>query len=135
EVGAVHLLEIDELAGRAHYRDRHAPIVLLRLGHGGGGDGFGLLVGDGRTIVGRRLLREGAAAERERRADAERDQELSSHGPASKSSRRRSHRHGHCRRGVMMLSKIRRLLPARGTVVAGPRWAGGLWHGFGLISS
>src|SRR5436190_9429273 len=45
-LGAVHLLEIDELAGRADDGERHAPVVLLGLGKGGGRDRLGLLVVD-----------------------------------------------------------------------------------------
>src|SRR5262245_50016756 len=92
-LGAVHLLEIDELAGRAHDRERHAPVVLLGLGEGGGGDRLGLIIGDRRAVVGRRsgrrrgcrLLRQGGAAERQGRTDAERNQKTSSHGPVSTS--------------------------------------------------
>jgi hypothetical protein len=44
------------------------------------------------------LLRQRRAAERQRQADAERDQDIKSHGPVST-----------WHRGVMMLSKIGRL--------------------------
>src|SRR5262249_34321511 len=99
QLGAVHLLEIDELAGRSHDRQRHRRIAFLGLGQRGGGDGLCLLIGDGGAVVGRRrkwsrgrrrLLRQRRAAERQRRADAERDQDIKSHGPVS---RRISQRH------------------------------------------
>src|SRR5262249_32803201 len=99
QLGAVHLLEIDELASRSHDRERHGRIAFLGLRQRGGGDGLCLLIGDGRAVVGgarkgsggrRGLLRQRRAAERQRRADAERDQDIKSHGPAS---RRISQRH------------------------------------------
>src|SRR5262245_14412784 len=90
-LGAVHLLEIDELAGRTDDGERHAPVVLLGLGQGGGGDRLGLLIGDRRAVVGRwsgrrrgcRLLRQSGAAERQGRTNAERNQKTSSHGLVS----------------------------------------------------
>src|SRR5262245_33702693 len=92
-LGAVHLLKIDDLARRADDRERHAPVVLLGLGEGGGGDRLGLLIGDRRAVIGRggrrrrgrRLLRQGGAAEGHRGANAEQDQQTSSHGPVSTS--------------------------------------------------
>src|SRR3954447_21783867 len=97
-LGPVHLLEIDELADRSHDGEGHPPIVLLGLGKSSGCDGLRLFVGDGRTIVRwrnrgsawgrrgcrrRRLLRQRRGAEHQRRADAERDQDMKSHGPVS----------------------------------------------------
>jgi len=80
-LGPIHLLEIDELARRPDDGERHPPIVLLGLGKGGGGHSLGLLIGDRRPIVGRRhrLLGQGRAAERQPRADAQRDHKTSSH--------------------------------------------------------
>src|SRR5215471_5851252 len=93
ELRAIHLFEIDELARGADDRERHAPIVLLGLGKRRGGDRLRLLVGDGRSVIGRRrrgrsggrgrLLPQHGPGERQRRADAERDQDVKSHGPVS----------------------------------------------------
>src|SRR5262249_2984621 len=104
QLGAVHLLEIDQLAGRSHDRQRHRRIAFLGLGQRGGGNRLCLLIGDGGAVVGRRRkgrrrwLRQRRAAERQRRADAERNQDIKSHGPVSTGYR-----------SVMMLSKIGRL--------------------------
>src|SRR6266481_9623685 len=57
QLGAIHLLEIDELAGRSHDGDRHPPVVFLCLGKSGGGDRLGLLSGDRRAVVGQRTRR------------------------------------------------------------------------------
>src|SRR5262249_42758367 len=69
-------------------------------GAGGGGGAGGWGAGGGAWGGGAGLLREGRPCEGERRADAERDQDVSSHGPVSQRV---------ARRGVMMLSKIGRL--------------------------
>src|SRR5262249_25079398 len=103
-LGAVHLLEIDQPARRSQDRQRDRRIALLGLGRRGGGNRLCLLIGDGRAVVGRRrkgrrrLLRRRRAAERQRRADAERNQDIKSHGPVSTGYR-----------SVIMLSKIGRL--------------------------
>src|SRR5262245_578589 len=89
QLGAVHLLEIDELAGRSHDCERHGRIAFLGLGKRGGGNGLCLFIGDRRAIVGGRrrgsrgLLRQRRAAKGQRRADAERNEGIKSHGPVS----------------------------------------------------
>src|SRR6202034_3498324 len=80
ELAIVVALEIDELAVRIDDRDAHAaPVALLQLGDRGGGDLLGGLDVDRRAVgqrlhlgrhvlvrigrIGRRYLRQGAAAE------------------------------------------------------------------------
>src|SRR5262249_17552336 len=95
QLGAVHLLEIDELARWPDDRECHTPVVLLGLGKCGSYDGLRLLVGDGCAIIserpGRRssgwcrLLRQGRAGEHQNRGNTERDDAIKSHGPISNS--------------------------------------------------
>src|ERR1700730_15760086 len=75
QLGAVYLLEIDELAGRSHDRERHRRIVFLGLRKRGGRNRLCLLIGDGRAVVG------GRRRGRERLARQWRDTERPPRGP------------------------------------------------------